>query len=132
MPMGLTSLSQQSKASSTRPAGRTGDGRRLTCLRLGEALIPPWDRMWPFRAGRLLNSFRQMGHSLFLASNCSPNTPLAWPLFTRRAKGRRYTCWKRSKKSHPPRARCIHPLLSNPFPTYSILIPFGEQCPLYR
>lgn len=50
-------------------------------MRLGDALIPPWDRMWPFRAGRLLNSFRQMEHvSLFLASNCSPNTPLVWPL----------------------------------------------------
>lgn len=61
--------------------GRTRDWVLLTCLRLGEALIPPWDRMWPFRAGRLLNSFRQMEHvSLLLASNCSPNTPLGWPL----------------------------------------------------
>lgn len=70
---------------------RTG-GLLLTCLRLGEALIPPWDRMWPFRAGRLLNSFRQMEQvSLFLASNCSPNAPLVGPLLKGRATREEHT-----------------------------------------
>lgn len=69
------------KQSKQHTAGEGQGWHGLTCLMLGEALIPPWDRMWPFRAGRLLNSFRQMEQvSLLLASIWSPNTAFGWPL----------------------------------------------------
>lgn len=53
-----------------------------TCLKLGDALTPPCDLMWPFRAGKLLNSFKHIEHiSLFFASALSGSVSLFWPLF---------------------------------------------------
>lgn len=88
--------------------------------------MPPWDRMWPFRAGRLLNSFRQMEHvSLLLASICSPNTAFGWPLLQRRDRQTGHVCeegeWIYPGPHTRQQTHFIHSVL--PYPRPQLYLP---------
>lgn len=75
-------MAKQANINMKRRAPNTEVKWTATCLKLGDALTPPCDLMWPFRAGKLLNSFKHIEHvSLFFASALSGSVSLFWPLF---------------------------------------------------
>lgn len=76
------STAKQANINSKGRAPNTEVKWTATCLKLGDALTPPCDLMCPFRAGKLLNSFKHIEHiSLFFASALSGSVSLFWPLF---------------------------------------------------
>lgn len=99
--------------------------------------MPPWDRMWPLRAGRLLNSFRQMEHvSLFLASICSTNTAFGWPLLQGRDRQRGHGREEGERIYPGPPTRqqthFIHSVLPYPRPQLYLPTLCRELSPIYR